>query len=457
MAFCESTDLRGKASLTISCKGSLTIIAPTVDAMRTRRAGHAASAIALALLALPVAAGEFNPLGDGSDYDNADLTRDTTANCQTCLSEPPREWGEPPFDLDWSLGLRGGIKDDGTGGAPTYELVALPEVTLRHQTIRGGYDIGLSGELIYEVDGNARIGSITATAGGDYRLDTLTTVGGRANLTLSQDDPNDPDIGPNVVSTPLVVSGTGEANVVRDFGALDLTLRGKLGREVHGETIYDDDTTLDNSFENTTLYGAGTRLGYKLTPGLTAFVDAGADYQLYDHPSPSLLVKLDNVTYALRGGLNARLGPTLELEGSLGFGYRDFVDGAVPDFSAVLYDAKAIFRPDETLTLTGTFSTTLSSPGTTTGATAKLQYRAIGEVAYQVNPWLRLRGDAEWSEAHYRGIDSEESTWGLGAGADYLLNEHTDLTADYGFLRTEKTSEPATDEHQVTVGVTFHR
>ena len=74
-----------------------------------------------------------------------------------------------------------------------------------------------------------------------------------------------------------------------------------------------------------------------------------------------------------------------------------------------------------------------------------------------MNPWLKLRADAQWSEAHYQGIDSDEYKWGLGAGADYLLNEHTDLTADYSFLRTEKTPDPATDEHQVTVGVKFHR
>lgn len=409
--------------------------------------------MALALLAIPAGAGEFNPLGDGSETNNADLTGNPATDCANCVATPPYEWGNAPYDLDWSLGLRGGIKDDGTGAGRTYELIALPSVTLRHETIRGGYDVGLSGELTYEVDGNARIDSITSTAGGEYELDALTTLAGRGNISMSQDDPD----APNVASEPLVVSGDGEVSAARDLGAFNLAVRGSAGREIYGETVYDDNSTLDNSFQNTTAYGAGARLGYELTPGLVAFVDSEADYLAYDAPSPSLLVRLDNVTYAGRAGLNAKFSETLELEGSLGMGYTDFADGTLSDFSAVLYDARAVFRPDETLTLTGAFTTTISQPGTTSGAIAKLTYAATGQVEYLVNPWLKLRADAQWSEAHYQGIDNDEYKWGFGAGADYLLNEHTDLTADYSFLRTEKTPDPATDEHQVTLGVKFHR
>ena len=100
---------------------------------------------------------------------------------------------------------------------------------------------------------------------------------------------------------------------------------------------------------------------------------------------------------------------------------------------------------------------TISSPGTTSGAVAKLEHAATGALSYQLNPWLRLRASAGWSMARYEGIDTRENKWGVGVGADYLLNEHTDLTADYSFERSETTPEPATDEHQVTVGVRFHR
>lgn len=424
--------------------------------MGTKRACVAVGATALLLLASPVAAGQFNPLGDGSDYENADLLRDTSTGCENCRAAPPYEWGDPPFDLEWSLGLRGGIVNDGAG-EQSYEVIALPSVTLRHDTIRGSYDVGLSGELTYEPEGGAHMGSLTGTVGGEYRFDELTTLAGRATLNLSRDDPDDPSYPANVASTPLVVSGTGEVSLARDLGAFNLALRGAVGREINGETVLDDATTTDNSYRNTTSYGIGSRLGYALSPGIKAFADIDARYGRYDEPSPSLLVKLDNVTYAGRGGLNVKIGETLELEGSLGLGYRDFRDDSQLDFPFVLYDGRAVFRPDETLTLTGALTTTVSSPGATSGARAKTTYAALADVSYQVNPWLRLRADAEWSAAHYEGIDGDQRTWGAGVGADYLLNEHTDLTADYGFARTERTPNPATDKHQVTVGINLHR
>lgn len=409
----------------------------------------------LALLAFPAAAGGFNPSGDGSEFNNADLTRDPANQCAECSAAPPYEWGEVP-DLDWSLGLRGGVTTGGTDG-PSYVLIALPSLTLRQETIRGGYDLGLRGEFSYKVDGQPRVDAIAATAGGSYRLDALTTLAGRADLTASQDDPDGPKFGLNVATAPLVVTGAGEASIARDFGPFNLALRGTVGREINGDTVFDDDTTADNSSDNTTSYGGGSRLGYALTPGLTAFVDLDARQEQYDKPSPSLSVKLDNVTYTGRGGLSARFGETFELEGSLGLGYRDFGDGTLPDFSAVLYDARAVFRPDETLALTAAFTTAISSPGAGSAGTARVTYATIGDVSYQVNPWLRLRADATWSEAHYQGTGTVETGWGGGVGADYLLNENTDLTADYGFRRTEKPPAAAADEHQVTVGITLHR
>lgn len=417
--------------------------------MSSRRAGITAGALALALCGRAFA-------GDGSDFSNDALLGPEGTECSYCVPNPPDEVG-PPFQFDWSVGLRGGVRDDGSGTGPTYEVVALPEFSLQQETIRGGYNLGVSGEISHELEGDPRIGSVTATAGGRYDLDELTTLEGNLDLTISQDDPNDSDLPVNVVTAPLEISANVEASASRDLGAFVVELRGSAGRDVFGETLYDDASTTSNEHQNTTTWGAGARLGYKLTPGLMAFIDGEADAEQYDLASPTLLVKLDNVTYATRAGLTFKPSDVLELEGSIGWGYRDFVDDTLDDFSAMLYGAKATFRPNETLTLSGELTTAISSPGTTSGATAKLEYAATGALSYQLNPWLRLRASADWSTAGYEGIDTKESSWGGGVGADYLLNEHTDLTADYSFERSETSPSPATDEHQVTVGVRFHR
>ena len=417
--------------------------------MSSCRAVITAGALALMLCASALA-------GDGSDFANDALLGLEGTECSYCTPNPPEEVG-PPFQFDWSVGLRGGVRDDGSGAGPVYEVVALPEFSLRQETIRGGYNFGISGEISQRVDGDPRLGSVTATAGGAYSLDELTTLEGKFDLTVSQDDPDDADQPVNVATAPLEVSGNAEGSIRRDFGPLLIELRGSAGRDVIGETTYDDETTTSNEYQNTTTWGAGARLGYKLMPGMVAFIDGAADAEQYDTDSPTLLTKLDNVTYATRAGLTFRPSEVLQVEGSIGWGYRDFVDETLSDFSAMLYGAKAEFRPNDTLTLTAELNTTISSPGTTSGAVAKLEHAATGALSYQLNPWLRLRASAGWSMARYEGIDTRENKWGVGVGADYLLNEHTDLTADYSFERSETTPEPATDEHQVTVGVRFHR
>lgn len=413
-----------------------------------------AVATALAAAAAPVVGAEFNPLGDGSEFNNPDLLRDDTTGCENCRQQP-HEWDEPPFDLDWQLGLRGAVTQDADG--TRVEFLALPEATLTHNTMRGSYAFSAAAELSYQLEGDTRVDALTLSGSADYHFDALTSANLKGTFGLSQDDPSDPGYADNVATAPLVVKGQVEGNVVRDLGLFEAELRGEAGRTVHGETAYDDATTSPNDFQNTTVAGLGGRFGYRLAPGVTAFVDGEATYEAYDEASPSLLVKLDNVTYEARAGLNVQALTVLELEGSLGLGHRDFGDGSLPDFTAVLYDGKAIFRPDTTLTFTGTFSTSLESPGTTSGATAKVTYAAAGEAAYQVNPWLRLRGSAGWSEAHYQGIATDEYRWNIGAGADYLLNEHMDATADYTYSQSTTTPDPAEEQQRLMLGLTIHR
>jgi hypothetical protein len=413
-----------------------------------------AVATALAAATAPVLGAEFNPLGDGSDFNNADLVRDETTGCENC-QPAPYEWNEPPFELDWKFGLRGAVVED--DGGTKVEFLAVPEASWTHRSLRGGYSAGAAAEFSYDLDGAARVDSLTLNGSADYRFDAVTAASLKGSFTLSQDDPDDPGYADNVAEAPLELSGAAETTVTRDLGVFELEGRGSTGRSIFGETTYDDASTTSNDFQNTTVAGLGGRLGYKLTPGVTAFVDTQANYEAYDEASPSLLVKLDNVTYEGRAGLNAKFLTVVELEGSVGLAYRDFADGALDDFTAALYDARAILRPDETLTLTGTFSTTVESPGTTSGATAKVTYAATGEAAYQVNPWLRLRGSAGWSEAHFQGIDTDEYKWNVGVGADYLLNEHMDATADYTYSQSTTTPAPATDEQRLMLGLNIHR
>jgi hypothetical protein len=262
---------------------------------------------------------------------------------------------------------------------------------------------------------------------------------------------------PTIAVQPLVFSGDAEASFAREFGAFVATGRGNAARTVYGPTTMLDTSVVDNSAQNNWIFGGGLRLGYRVTPLLTAFVEGNVEHQFYDTTAPIYLVKLDATDYEGRVGFAAKWHEILEGEASIGYGLRRFVDPMFADASSILYDASLTFRPDETLEIRGAFTTTFGAPGANSGGTARLEYAATGDIGYRVNPWLKLRATAGWRYAELLGTTDTDRGHSAGVGADYLLNEFTTLTADYAYSFGEATPNPAQDEHRVTLGITFSR
>ena len=425
--------------------------------MPIRTSMVAGAALVAAALGAPVRAGEgFNPLGDGSGFNNPDLVRDPTAGCENCmLRAAPHEWDDPFFDLDWSLALRGAYVRDGNGDH--FEALAVPSVTLTNETMRGGYDFSAAAELSRGTTEGFRVGAVRASLGADYRLDAVTALTGDLDLSLTQAGAGAPGSSSTIAVQPQVFSGDAEIGVRREFGLFEAAGRIEAGRAIYGPTTLADASLVDNGHQNNWRIGAGLRVGYAVTPILTAFLDGSAGYQLYDAASPSLLVKLDAADYQVRAGLGAKWREVLEAESSIGLGLRRFAEPGLGDVVAALYDASVTFRPDETLSFTGTFTTSIGAPGAGAGGLARIEYAAKGEAAYRVNPWLKLRASAGWRYAQLVGTTDTERGHDAGAGLDYLLNEHTTLTADYGYSFAETTPNPGEDAHRVTLGVTFSR
>lgn len=413
------------------------------------------SAVLLAGVALPAAAEDFIPLGDGSAANNADLLRDPSTGCENCEPDPPHDFSAPWLDLDWNVALRGAFVHTSTGDY--LEGSAIPSFTFRHETMRGGYEVIGSAEFDRSTIEGLRIGALRSAFKGDYRLDADTGIAGQLNLSRMQASANAPGTDPTILTQPVVLAGDGTVSLSRDVGPLVFTGTFSGSRTVYGATILTDLSSVDNSAQNNWTSAAALRIGYRVTPVLTAFVEGEAGYQWYDLPSPVYLVKLDAADYQLRTGLSARWHDILEGEVSVGYGLRRFADPMFGDVGALLYDANVTFRPDETVEMKAGFGTSFGAPGPMSGGSARLEYAATGEIGYRVNPWLKLRATAGARYARLLGTANTETGVNGGIGADYLLNEHTSLTADYVYAWGVATPNPAEDSHTVSVGVTFHK
>jgi hypothetical protein len=398
---------------------------------------------------------DFNPLGDGSESNNEDMFRDPTTGCENCEPDPPSDFSEPPFDIDWSLALRGSYVNTDTG--EYLQGVAIPSVTLTHQFLRGTYQVNADAEIYRSTIEDFRIGAVRAGAAGTYQLDELTTLAGAADVALTRDSAATVGVPPTVLRQPLTFDGNLAGSVEHDFGPFVVTGRGYGSRTMYEPTLLVGPVVQDNGHLNNWVGGGGLRVGYRVTPILTVFVDGDASYQAFDAVDPTLLVKFDAADFQGRAGLSADWGETLQAETSIGYGLRRFTDPSLGQVAAVLYDASVTFRPDETLVLNGALGTTFDGPAIDTGGVARLDYAATGDVAYRVNPWLSLRATAGAYYALLVGTPDYERGVSAGVGADYLLNEHTTLSADYGYAWDEASPGPAEDEHRVTLGVTFSK
>ncbi len=424
--------------------------------MSSRFATSVVVALSVLMLASGSASAQFYPVGDGSGTNNPDLLRGPSEPCQHCAGPVPHEWDAPPFALDWSLSLRGAYVRDKDGDH--YEAIVAPSASVKHDFLRGTYSINGSAELSRSTVEDYRVNSLRLGTTGSYQLNDVIGLAGSANFSLTTPSASSSGYPTDTVSASQQVSGDAEASVAYDWGYLVTTARGSAARSVYGPTTLVNGIQIDNSANDNWQLGTGLRIGYKVTPLLTAFIDGSVGYQFYDVVSPSYGVKLDGTDYAIRAGVSSKWTSVLEAEASVGLGLRRFTYGAADDIVSHLYDASITYRPDETLSIRGALSTTVGAPGANASGAARVEYAATGDVSYRVNPWVTLRGSAAYRYAIFSDSANVETGYSVGAGADYLLNDNISFSGDYRYGATTTAPANTTDtEHRVTVGVTLKR
>ncbi|GLQ56931.1 hypothetical protein GCM10010862_41900 [Devosia nitrariae] len=373
----------------------------------------------------------------------------------TPLSPPPAEPAHLPFDVDWSLALRGSFTQDEDG--ESYEAVLVPRVTLTREGGRSTLVLDTEAELALPLDGETHVEALRLGVSGAYALDSVTDLTGSAALAYEQPNPNDPGVADDVEDPADSISGSVDLGVSRRFGLFSVGLDGGVARTVYGPTIMTGGIEELNGHDNAWTFDTGLRVGYQITPIFEVFGRGSVEREIFDHPVPGLGVKADATQYALVGGLAGNWRGILTAEGSVGVGLRRFDAGALDEITSTLFDARLTYTPDPTVTLSAGFRRTLEAAGVDTSGTARIETRADAELAYTVNRWLRLRASADWWDAELEGSGETEKGYGLGLGTDYRLGAHTQLSADYGFAHTEKSGDTPEDTHRVTVGVTVSR
>ncbi len=406
---------------------------------------------------MPALAASDHSLGDGSDADNERLLPGVYP------SEPVLDSGEwlrepydPFFDVDWSVALRGSYTKATSG--ERFDIRLVPTIGLEHIGTRSAISLDGSAEIVRPSDGgNINVTGLQLGLKTGYDLDSVTRLSGNANLSLTQAIAGSPGLATNIAIAPQTITGGADVGVTRQFGRFNVGVTGALQRNVYGPTTLVGGVVTDNSEQNYWALDSGLRVGFEATPIFEVFGQAGLGRDIFDRPSTALAAYPNATDATLKGGVTGRWSSILEATASAGVGLRRFDAASLGEVVTQLYDANVTFTPDPTWRMTAGFSTTVSPPGPNGGGTTRVEYAAKAEVAYTVNSWLALRALADWNSARFVGSANTETGYGLGVGADYKVNAHTAVTADYNFDHSNSTSNGVQDAHRVTVGITLSR
>jgi hypothetical protein len=360
------------------------------------------------------------------------------------------------LDTDWSVTASGAFIEDSASGS-RFQTKLAPSFTIRRPGDR--LDLGLTGnaQLSKTGGGNVALEQLGLRGTSTFEVSPTGTLTSNAAFSMSQEDPNSPDVAADVATTPVEYSGAVDSTYEQKFGRLDFSLKGSLERDLYGPTTLTDGTSVDNTDQNNTQVGGTLRLGFQVTPVFQVFGEAGATRTLFDTASTGLGASLNGTQYSLLGGIAAAWGDQLSASVAAGVGIEHFDDASLGDVRAALYDANLTYKPTDVLTLTGDFSSTIAPPGPNGTGTAQINYQATAGATYLINEWLAARASLNWQNITYAGTANSDNSYGFGVGADYLINRQTKLSADYGFSRATVTPNPAEDTQTITLGLTFQK
>lgn len=366
----------------------------------------------------------------------------------------PSEPGHPPLEIDWSVGLKGSYSSTTSG--ERFVTTLNPAISATHQGVRTDLVLEGDAELVRDTDGTLGVTGLDLDFSATTRLDRDTTVNGGASLNLSRDLPSAPGLDPVIIEPPLSVTGRLDGGIDRQFGKFNLGLDGTIARTAYGPTTRSDTGVTDNSNQNVWEGDATLRLGFQATPIIEVFTEAGLGRDWYDRTGAGV-VKADATSRTLRAGLAGQWNGLVSASASVGVGQHDFDNDSLNDITTRLYDASITYTPDPTLNLTAALATTVEPTGADSTGTARVAHTATASLDYTVNSWLRLRASADWARSWLEGSTETEQRHGAGIGADYKVNAHTAVSADYGYAHRDNSASGVLESHTVSLGVTVRR
>lgn len=240
----------------------------------------------------------------------------------------------------------------------------------------------------------------------DGRVDVTrqTRIDLGTRLRVGTDNPGSPNLEAGLAKLPIFTTYGGNVGLGQKFNRFDVSIKGDAERTSYQDSTLVDGTTATNKDRNYNQYGVILRGGYELTPGVTPFVEVGADTRKHDERADLNGYMRDSK------GLTGKVGSTFELsklltgEVAIGYTRRSYEDSRLNNLSGLIGSASLVWTVNA---LTSVKLSAASTVGESTipGVSGVL-YRDVGlQVDHSFRRWLIGTAKIGFGVDTYKGAD----------------------------------------------------
>jgi hypothetical protein len=340
------------------------------------------------------------------------------------------------FDFFPAVELIGGYNtnpghEPGGNGALFYTVA--PELRVQSNWSRHEFKADLRGSYIgYSPDETPTLSRPYFNGKIDGRVDVThdTRVDLGTRVLMSTDNPGSPNLQAGLAKLPIYVTGGGMIGLGQRFNRFDVSIKGDVSRTVYQESTLTDGSTASNDDRNFDQYAGTLRGAYELSPGLTPFVEVGADTRVHDLNSDFSGYQRNS------NGLIAQVGAKFELtrlvtgEAALGYTQRVYEDPRLANIDGLIANASLLWTASA---LTNVKLIATSSVGESTIAgVSGVFYRDIGvQVDHAFRRWLIGSLKFGYGNDNYVGLDRIDNRYSAGVGLTYKLNRSVQVKGEF--------------------------
>ncbi len=319
----------------------------------------------------------------------------------------------------------------GAQGASLYTVA--PELQARSNWSRHEFKADLRGGYTgYSPDTSPTLSRPYINGKADGRIDVskLTRIELGTRVLVSTDNPGSPNLQAGLAKLPVFTTFGGSAGIGQKFNRFDLSLKGDAERTVYQNSSLTDGSTVSNDDRNYKQYGGTLRGGYELSPGVTPFVEVGADTRVHD-----LATDLSGYQRNSKG-LTGRIGSTFELSrlltGEIAIGYtqRNYEDARLAQLKGLIGDASLVWTANALTNVKLTAKSTVGE-ATVPGVSGVL-YRDVGlQVDHSFRRWLIGSLKLGYGLDEYDGMSRQDKRFSAGVGLTYKLTRSAQIKGEF--------------------------